>query len=101
MWQVLQSKTLQKQLKKMDSQIARNILEDMESLKQDPMRSSVLDGALARKLGIRYIKVARDWRLFFRFHGKDVLAEFVFKRETAYEEIARYLQSLVLRLQSN
>ena len=58
MWQVLQSKTLQKQLKKMDPQIARKILEEMECLKQNPMDSLVLEGALARKFGIRYIKRA-------------------------------------------
>lgn len=94
MWQVLQSKTLQKQLKKLDPQIARQVIQDMDCLKEDPMQSSACDDPAARKLGLRYIQVAHDWRLFFRMQGKNVLAEFVFFRETAYEEVARYLRSL-------
>ena len=96
MWEVLTSRQFQKQLKKLDPQIARRILQDMDSLKQDPLQSFVDADPLARMLRIRYIKAAHDWRVYFRMEGKKVLVEFVFHRETAYEEVARYLRSLKL-----
>jgi hypothetical protein len=81
----------------MDPQIARQIIEDMEDLKENPLDSSACDFSYARKLGLRYIKAAHDdWRLFFRIEGKSVLGEFVFRRETAYEEVARYVRTLRL-----
>jgi len=86
----------QKQLKKLDRQVAVQILEDMDCLKDDPLQSSVHDDPRARKLGLRYIKVAHDWRLFFRMKDQQVLVEFVFHRESAYEEAARYLCSMKL-----
>ena len=66
----------------------------MDSLKQDPLQSLVDADPLARRLGIRYIKAAHDWRVYFRTQDRKVLVEFVFHRETAYEEVARYLRSL-------
>jgi mRNA-degrading endonuclease YafQ of YafQ-DinJ toxin-antitoxin module len=87
-------KLLGKQLEKLDPQIAKRITEDMECLRQDPLQSSAADDPRARRLGLRYIKVAHDWRLFFRVQGRDVLAEFVWHRETGYKELARYLSAI-------
>jgi mRNA-degrading endonuclease RelE of RelBE toxin-antitoxin system len=96
LWQVLASKKFQKQLEKLDSQISKQILEDMECLKEAPMQSEVSEDPRARKLGIRYIRVAQVWRLFFRMRSKQVLVEFVAHRETGHEEIARYLRAINL-----
>jgi len=96
LWEVLQSPTFQKQLKKLDPQIARRILQDIEILTENPMQSSVDDYPPARKLGLRYVKAEHDWRVFFRMEGKKVLVEFVVHRETGYKEVERYLRSLNL-----
>jgi mRNA-degrading endonuclease RelE of RelBE toxin-antitoxin system len=96
LWEVLQSPTFQKQLKKLDPQIARQILEDMEVLKEEPLQSSVDQYPPAKQLGLRYIKAAHDWRVFFRVQAKKVLVEFVLHRETGYREVERYLRSLNL-----
>jgi mRNA-degrading endonuclease RelE of RelBE toxin-antitoxin system len=97
LWPVLQSKFFEKQLKKLDPQIAREIIQDMECLKEDPLQSLVYEELpAARNLGLRYIKVSRDWRVFFRIKEKNVLVEFVYHRESAYEEVARRLRFLSL-----
>jgi len=95
LWNVLTNRKLfDKQLEKLDPQIAKRILDDMESLKQDPLQSSAADDSRARRLGLRYIKVAHDWRLFFRIQRRDVLVEFVWHRESGYEELKRYLKAI-------
>ena len=91
MWNVLKSKRFERQLGKLDPQVSKRILEDMESLKLDPLQSFVADDSRARKLGLRYIKAAHDWRVFFRIQDKNVLVEFLWHRESAYDEMRRFL----------
>lgn len=94
LWNVLTSNKFNKQLEKLDPQIAKQILEDMECLKENPLKSSVADDPRARKLDLRYITVAHDWRLFFRIEQRNVLVEFIWHRETGYDELRRYLAAI-------
>jgi mRNA-degrading endonuclease RelE of RelBE toxin-antitoxin system len=94
LWELLQSPRFQKQLRKLDPQVARRIIQDLDALKEDPLNTSVDDYPPARRLGLRDVKVAHDWRVFFRIQNKKVLLEFVVHRETGYKEVERYLRSL-------
>lgn len=94
MWDVLRHKRCEKQLRKLDPQVSKEILEDMKSLQEDPLQSDVADDERARKLGLRYIKVAHDWRVFFRLQGRNVLVEFLWHRKHAYDEMRRYLAAI-------
>ena len=96
MWKVFASKRFEKQLDKLDPQISVRILQDMECLKEDPLHSEPSEDPRAKRLGLRYIRVAQTWRLFFRIQNKQVFVEFVAHRETGHEEIARFLRSLNL-----
>jgi mRNA-degrading endonuclease RelE of RelBE toxin-antitoxin system len=94
LWEVLQSPRFQKQLKKLDPQIARRILEDIEILKDDPLQFPFDEYPPAKRLRLQYVKTAHDWRVLFRVQNKKVLVEFVVNRETGYNEVERYLRSL-------
>ena len=96
LWALVISPKLKKQLKKLDPSIRKRIYQDMQCLTEDPLQGWAVDFPKARKLNLRYIKVAGDWRLIFRIHDKKVLAEFVDHRGNVYKELGRYLRCIQL-----
>lgn len=96
MWQVLLSRRFEKQLKKENPETARRILQDLSILKEDPLKGNAVQDTRARKINLRYIEVARDYRTFYKIEDKRVLVEFYYKRESCYEEVRRYLETLKL-----
>ena len=93
MWQIFLSRECEKKLKKEDPEIARRILQDLQILKEDPLRGSAVQDARARKINLRYVEVARDYRAFYLIEDKRVLSQCYYKRETCYEEVRRFLES--------
>jgi len=96
LWKIFLSRECDKKLKKEDPEVARRILQDLDILKEDPLRGSAVQDARARKINLRYIEVARDYRAFYLIEDKRVFSQCYYKRETCYEEIKRYLAILKL-----
>jgi len=96
LWQILQSRRFEKKLRKEDPEVARRILRDLAVLKEAPLQGDAVMDERARKINLRYIDAAGVYRVFYRIEDKRVLLEFYHKRETCYEEIRRFLESLRL-----
>jgi mRNA-degrading endonuclease RelE of RelBE toxin-antitoxin system len=87
MCEVCLTKRFDKQFRKLDRQIQRAILEELEILKDEPEYGDSLKGVLRdfRKLKIR------NFRVVYRLKGSNTIAEvfFVDHREHIYKELER------------
>jgi addiction module RelE/StbE family toxin len=81
------TKRFSKQLRKLDSQVQREILREIENLRQNPDLGEKLHGTLSDFLKIR----VKDHRVIYHLQSSENVMEFVFvdHRKHVYEELER------------
>lgn len=87
MYKVRLTKRFKKQLRKLDRQIQRKVMEEIELLKTNPKFGEKLKGVLS---DIRRIRV-HDYRVAYKIHSSSETIEvfFVDHRKRAYQELER------------
>ncbi len=87
MCEVRLTKRFDKQFRKLDGQIQKLILKELEILKTEPEYGEPLKGSLRN---FRKIKV-QNFRVVYRLHSSNIVAEvfFVDHREHVYAELER------------
>ena len=94
MYEVRFTKRFDKQLRKLDRQVQRDILKEIENLRLNPELGIGLKGTLSDFLKIR----VKDYRVIYHIHSSDNFMEFVFveHRKHVYENLGRLRQEGVI-----
>jgi addiction module RelE/StbE family toxin len=94
MCEVRLTKRFDKQFRKLDGQIQRLILKELELVKKEPEYGEPLKGTLS---DFRKLKV-QNFRVVYRLHSSNTIAEvcFVDHREHIYEELERLRREEVI-----
>ena len=94
MYEVKLSKRFQKQLRKLDKQIQRKILEEIELLRSNPEFGEKLKGSLS---DIHKLRV-HDYRVAYKIHSSSETIEvfFVDHRKRAYQKLEQLRREEVI-----
>jgi addiction module RelE/StbE family toxin len=84
------TKRFDKQFRKLDKQVQRDILEEIEKLRRNPDLGEPLKGNLS---GFSKLRV-KDYRVIYKPHSSENIMEFVFveHRRHVYEDLGRLRQ---------
>ena len=90
MYKVRLRKRFKKQFRKLDKQIQRKVIEEIEILKTNPEIGDKLKGVLSK---FRRIRI-HDYRLVYRIHSSNKTVEvfFIDHRERVYREFERLVR---------
>ena len=94
MYEVRFTKRFDKLFKKLDGQIQRVILKEIENLRLNPELGEKLHGTLSDLLKIR----VKDYRVIYHIHSSQDVMEFIFvdHRKHVYEELGRLRREQVI-----
>ena len=94
MYKVRRRKRFKKQLRKLDKQIQRRVIEEIELLKSNPEIGDELKGVLS---DFRRIRIG-DYRLVYKVHSSQETVEIIFvdHRKRAYQNLERLRREEVI-----